>query len=292
MKIIHLHPQWLLVVCLLLVACQPQKNTPPVATITEVIIPSPTTTSAPTVTQINSTPAPAVIISTPSPQPPGLTLCAPLDGYTFEQLENSIVNPYNPPPPGSDDPHQGIDIADLIPNSQVAIAGRPVYAILPGQTALLIRDRFPYGNAVLVETPLDTLSPDWVEKLQFEGLTTNFAPNTNLTCPVLPVEPAWKSNPRQSLYILYAHLQNPAEIKADTPISCGQQLGEIGESGNALNPHLHIEVRIGPSGARFDSMSHYDSGASTEEMAAYCTWRVSGWFPLVDPLALLKIGLE
>ena len=58
-------------------------------------------------------------------------------------------------------------------------------------------------------------------------------------------------------------------------------------SGNALNPHLHLEARVGPAGTRLDSMAHYDSSASPAEMAAYCLWRVSGAFQRINPLQLL-----
>jgi hypothetical protein len=61
----------------------------------------------------------------------------------------------------------------------------------------------------------------------------------------------------------------------------------VGDSGNALNPHLHLETRVGPAGARFSSLAHYDASASLEEMDNYCAWRVSGWFVLLDPLQLL-----
>ncbi len=72
-------------------------------------------------------------------------------------------------------------------------------------------------------------------------------------------------------------------------ISCGQTLGAVGSSGNALNPHLHLEVRIGPSGARFSSLAHYLPSASEEEMGNYCLWRVSGYFQVIDPLTVLAL---
>ena len=75
---------------------------------------------------------------------------------------------------------------------------------------------------------------------------------------------------------------------AEMRSTCGQVIGAIGESGNALNPHLHLEVRLGPAGVRFPGMAHYDSGASPDEMAAYCQWRVSGAFLTLDPLRLFQ----
>lgn len=284
---------WLLVLCHTLSACLPAAGVDTAAAEITVETPAlPTGTVSSTPSPPASTAAITLPTSTPTVPPPAAAFCPPLEGYTYSQIESSVVNAFNPPSPGSDDPHQGVDIAELIPGSQVAVAGRPVFAILEGQAALMIRDRFPYGNAVLVETPLKSLPADWLQQLQTQPQDADFSPNTALTCPQAPQEPAWKSNTNQSLYILYAHLQNPAAIVAGDPISCGQPLGEIGDSGNALNPHLHIEARIGPGGARFESMAHYDATASIEEMNAYCLWRVSGLFRLIDPLKLLQIGLE
>jgi hypothetical protein len=52
---------------------------------------------------------------------------------------------------------------------------------------------------------------------------------------------------------------------------------------------LHVETRIGPAGARFASLAHYDNRATPEEMGLYCLWRISGLFQLVDPLAVLAL---
>jgi murein DD-endopeptidase MepM/ murein hydrolase activator NlpD len=71
---------------------------------------------------------------------------------------------------------------------------------------------------------------------------------------------------------------------------CGSPIGRIGDTGNALNPHLHLETRVGPAGVVFQGMSHYDPGASTAEMDAYCAWRIGGAFRLVDPLLILRMG--
>jgi len=102
---------------------------------------------------------------------------------------------------------------------------------------------------------------------------------------VIP-DPPWNEASR-SLYILYVHLQERAAFQPGDSIQCGQAIGRIGQSGNALNPHLHLEVRVGPAGARFSSMAHYDNTAQPEEMGNYCTWLVSDLFQLVDPLRLL-----
>lgn len=213
-------------------------------------------------------------------------VCSPLEGISLAQLADMISNPFYPPPSGSDDPHQGVDLADIDPNN-VARAGRPVSAVLNGRVAAVIRDRFPYGNALLVETTLESLPDGWLDQLDLPtpGLPPDIPPT--LTCPDLPTQPGWDLD-RLSLYLLYAHLQTPPELQAGQEVECGQVFGAIGSSGNALNPHLHLEVRSGPAGASFQSMAHYDASASLEEMAAYCAWRVSGSFPLVNPMSLFS----
>jgi murein DD-endopeptidase MepM/ murein hydrolase activator NlpD len=201
----------------------------------------------------------------------------------------SISNPFNPPPPGSDDPHQGLDLA--VQQNGIALAGGTALAVLTGEVAMVTQDRFPYGYTLLIETPLEVLPPTWLANLHTpasELLTPapTYHPNPALSCPAITPSPPW-SNDRRSLYLLYAHLQEIPAFQPGDAIECGQTIGRIGQSGNALNPHLHLEVRVGPAGARFASVAHYDNTAQPEEMGNYCLWRVSNIFQLIDPLRLL-----
>jgi murein DD-endopeptidase MepM/ murein hydrolase activator NlpD len=210
-------------------------------------------------------------------------VCSPLEGVGVNNLASHIVNPFHPPQPGSDDPHQGVDLADVIPGSGVARAGLGVRAVLAGRVASVIRDRFPYGNAILVETPLDGIPASWLDALQVPTPAPTLPPRSALTCPTPQAPQIWNLAQR-SLYLLYAHMQRAPELPRGKAVSCGEELGAVGSSGNALNPHLHLEARVGPAGANFTSMAHYDTSASPEEMRAYCEWRVSGLFQLIDPM--------
>jgi murein DD-endopeptidase MepM/ murein hydrolase activator NlpD len=198
-----------------------------------------------------------------------------------------ITNPFNPPPPGSDDPHQGVDFSDL-GDSQIALQGRGVQAVLPGQVAAVIADRFPYGSALLVETLLEALPSSWFETLDLPAPAPTLAAVPALTCP--PIDALEYDPQSRSLYLLYAHLEAPPGFEPGQPVTCGQEIGAVGMSGNALNPHLHLEARIGPAGIRLESLAHYDNSAAEQEMANYCLWRVSGLFQLVDPLLLWEIN--
>jgi hypothetical protein len=194
---------------------------------------------------------------------PGAWLCSPLEGYSRSELTASISNPFKPPArAGSDDPHQGVDLAVSL-------------------------DRFPYGNAIMVETPLETLPDGWRAQAQLPTPAPTLPPHPALTCPQVDLGLGLNYEKR-SLYLLYAHMQSPVAYQLGDAITCGARLGEIGQSGNALNPHVHIETRLGPGGARFQGLAHYETRASAAEMSAYCLWRVSGTFQLVDPMQLLS----
>lgn len=152
---------------------------------------------------------------------------------------------------------------------------------------MLLQDRFPYGNAVLIETPLDKLEVENIPNLLLPTVAPTLEDIPALTCPTPTAGAVWDTSSR-SLYVLYAHLGAQPDLNVGDQVNCGQPLGRVGASGNALNPHLHLEIRTGPAGARFDSMAHYDTSASVEEMVNYCTWRVSGLFQMVDPLGVIE----
>ncbi len=239
--------------------------------------PLPGATIVPTRT---STPTTASVSPTVEMRP-----CPPFPGASQADLIAAISNPYNPPPPGSDDPHQAIDLA--VQQNGMALAGGLVQAVLSGQVAMVTEDRFPYGFTLLVETPLDELPSAWQARLQLPTPAPTLPPPAALTCPAVTPADLWQE-PRRSLYVLYAHLQEKPAFQSGDPVECGQSIGHIGQSGNALNPHLHLEMRLGPAGVSFASMAHYDNTARPEEMGNYCTWRVSNLFQLVDPNLLLR----
>jgi murein DD-endopeptidase MepM/ murein hydrolase activator NlpD len=273
---------------ILLVACAPDPRATPLE---PTRLPASTPTVAPpTGTPTRAAPTATLLASsTPSPTP-GVQVCSPLEGIPLANLPELVSNPYAPPLPGSDDPHHGVDLALLDPATRLALAGHPVQAALPGIVAGTIRERFPYGNAVLVETPLEELPAAWLDVLLLPTPAPVQLNHPVLTCPT-PSAPLHLEVEARSLYLLYAHLLEPPEVISGEALACGAPLGAVGLSGNTLNPHLHLEVRVGPSGLRFESLAHYTASASPQEMGDYCLWRVSGAFQPIDPLAVL-LGLE
>jgi len=211
--------------------------------------------------------------------------CSPLSGYPMDDLTKMVSNPYHPPKPGSDDPHQGVDFSVIDADLRIAVKGADVQAILGGVVVMVMKDRFPYGNAILVETPFQEIPLAWAEKLSNQTSPDKSGSTTALTCP-----PGWdqveNASQELSMYILYAHLENPPEFKPGDQVGCGDGLGSIGDSGNALAPHLHIEMRYGYSGGLAGSMAHYDVSADEQEMRNYCRWRISCWYRTIDPMEM------
>lgn len=254
------------------------------------LLPASTQVTAPTLRPSRTPAATQLVAAQPAAAPaPGgqpasaAPVCAPFPDYSQAELLAAISNPYNPPPPGSDDPHQAIDLA--VVQDGMALAGGSVQAVLGGRVAMATGDRFPYGYAVLIETSLDNLPSDWLPEAARPTLAPTLPPHPVLTCPAVDAPAAVSAG--RSLYLLYAHLAESPALKANDRVACGDPLGKIGQTGNALNPHLHLEARLGPPGWSFASMAHYDSTAVSEEMGAYCLWRVSNLYQLVDPRTIL-----
>lgn len=269
-------------------ACQPAAIPTPTATAgpTTAAQTLPTSTIAPTTT-LTTTPGAS---STPRATKPAYTaLCSPLEGESLDDLASPdlLKNPFQPPRPGDDGGHFGVDFAYWTRADGSTMLGLPIYSALDGVVAAVIDNRQPYGNAIIVETQLARIDPGRLSALPVQAYDPNrpLQPPNSLTCPAYDFTPSGES---LSLYLLYAHMRQPADFKAGSRVTCGEQIGQVGTTGNSVNAHLHFETRIGPSGMRFTSMAHYDTSATQEEMRNYCLWRLSGAFMAFDPMDLLK----
>ena len=230
--------------------------------------PSPTETSLPP-----KTPEPPVTETAPIPTgtptiKPVLELCSPLAEQTLQELPEIISDPYNPPPPGKDDRHHGTDFAYYRRKDRLTNEGEIVQALIPGQVIAVVQDQLPYGNMIIIETEGSVLPLEIREQF---GIAEN-----------------------ESLYILYAHFGDSPLVALGDQVDCGQPLGEVGATGyNIVNPHLHLEIRIGPAGAVFTAgMAYYDTRTTEEERANYELWRTSGEFRHFDPMSLIHTYLE
>lgn len=211
---------------------------------------------------------------TPSSIPPTPVLgpCSPLAALSLSEIPAFITQPFIAPGPDHDaehperlirdDGHHGVDIGYYKRDGKL-FTGTPVLAALDGRIAAIIHDRPPYGNMLMVETPHARIPPALVVE-------------QNITAG-------------DSLYTLYAHLQNFQPLTVGQSVACGEQLAQTGLTGFTGGPHLHFETRWGPPGATFPSMAYYRADATPAEMAAYEKWRMSGIFHLFDAMQLLKL---
>jgi murein DD-endopeptidase MepM/ murein hydrolase activator NlpD len=157
-----------------------------------------------------------------------------------------------------------VDFAYYHDHDRDSILGETVQSVLGGRVAMALKDRFPYGNAVIVETVVETLLPGMAQIVGIEA--------------------------GQSLYLLYAHLGTAPGVQLGEELEPCRRLGEAGQSGNAGAPHLHLEARVGPAGEAFESMAFYQLPLTPEEMDSYLRWRIGGEFRHFDPMTLIRDG--
>jgi hypothetical protein len=121
------------------------------------------TLPAPTLSKvINSTPIlePVTTLAETALEPtvsPALEICSPLEDISLAELPQPdlLKNPFQPPRPGMDDGHHGVDFAYWSRGERKTMLGLPVLSVLAGQVAGIILNRQPYGYAIIIETPLD-----------------------------------------------------------------------------------------------------------------------------------------
>jgi murein DD-endopeptidase MepM/ murein hydrolase activator NlpD len=284
-----------LVFSLLLASCAP--STP--AVVEGGAAAEPTATPA---AEYMHTPAQPPQTATPTPTPrldpsptasasptEAFALCSPLEDITLEELGHPdlLKNPFEMPRPGMDDGHHGADFSYWSRGARKEMLGLPVYSVLAGRVAGVLPDRPPYGNTIIIETAFESVPPHWLDGLALPDHVLTPTPSAALLCP--SGEYPGLHTGQRSLYLLYAHLNNPPVLEIGEPVACGQAIGEVGTTGNSVNPHLHLETRAGPSGVTFDAMGHYDNIATEAERLAYCTWRISGIFQMFDPMRLISL---
>lgn len=168
--------------------------------------------------------------------------------------------------------------------------GHPVQSIFPGTVVQVLADRFPYGNAIIIETPLEGVPANLINALRLP--TPIPQENLDIVRPCVSdplfkdMAPLEMSDSTKSLYVMYAHLLEKPMLEIGEEVSCGQEIGRVGNTGNSAAEHLHLETRIGPSGAVFGTIAMYTPDATIEERYSYCIWTSSGRFQSFNPVTL------
>jgi len=229
---------------------------------------------------------PTPVVQTPLASNGLFMVASPLQGIPVSELSSIITQPFVMPPAGEDSGHHGVDFAFWRHGDLTSIEGLPILSIFPGKVVSAYNKSLPpYGYLVIVETPMANLPQEVIDAIKLpEASTTPENPSNRLTCPTGFAD--WWNYDSQSLYVLYAHMQDPPSVQLGQSVKIGDVLGLVGNSGSSTNPHLHLEMRIGPSDATFVSMGHYDVNTTDQERHNYCMWRVSGEFQLFDPMVL------
>ena len=285
-KFFRFHLFWFTVTLILLSGCSSPTTNIQIPTATEeLLLLQPTLTPSPTHT-ITPSPTPT---ATNTPVPIS-AICSPLQDIQLDDLKKITSQGFSSPAPYTDDGHPAVDLAFFTFKDMPSMVGHPVQSILPGVVSLVIEDRYPYGNAILIETPLHLVSSDLLDTMVLPTLI----PQQNLDqvqpCDSDPVFKGmksieWSENSR-SLYVLYAHLLEKPGLTRGESVDCGAVIGAVGNTGNSAAEHLHLETRIGPANAQFTKLAMYSPEATKEERYSYCIWTSSGRFQAFNPIRL------
>jgi murein DD-endopeptidase MepM/ murein hydrolase activator NlpD len=275
LKIMRIQKSLILLIFIgLCVGCTSNAPSP---TPTATLLPTHTSSPQPTVT---STPLPTL---TPTRE---FKLCSPIAGFQTAELQQFITQPFIPPTPRLDNGHHGMDIAFFAEGQRPPILGLPIQSILPGKVAAVLNNNGPYGNLIIVETPLDNIPFNFQDAIPVPTTAPTVTSDARLLCPPEGNLPTYDTSGKRSLYVLYAHLLENPTLKVGDPVQICQILGKVGNTGWSSDPHLHIETRVGPTNAVFGEIVHRVP-ATLEQAHNYCVWRISNLFELMDPAIVL-----
>ncbi len=196
---------------LLLAACAPAAARLPVSTAT--LPPPPTVYSTPDYsTPDYQTPAPPTPTETPVP-------CDPAAGFCIIEGTFLLQRPLNPP-------ENAVIDRTYAYGSTLGGSREPHHGI-----------EFPARSG----TPVLAAAAGTV-RYAGDDAAQKFSPWNNFYGNLVVIEHTLGG---QTLYTLYAHLSR-LDVHAGQTVAAGEKIGEVGMSGSAAGPHLHLEVRLDP----------------------------------------------
>lgn len=191
----------------------PTESATPSPVPTDTPQPTPTHTPRPTQTStVTPTIAMTAVVDIDSPRTPVPTPAASPHFWLSRPISADGVDyvarfyPYASTGEGQYEVHHGVEFVNP--------EGTPVLAVAPGQII------YAGTDAEIVIGP-----------------NTNYYGNV----VVQELERRWNGEP---VYVVYGHLSSIA-VSDGQGVVVGSQIGRVGETGIALGPHLHMEVRVG-----------------------------------------------
>lgn len=202
-------------------------------TSTPTLTPIPTNTPKPTITNTPTITPSATITDTPQP------IASATPGGA---ASGTLAPTWTPPPPD--------------PASQIADhlhLRRPI-----ADSGVNWVDRtYPYGGTaggrLQVHHGVEFVNPrgtpilaaaDGVVIHAGDDLSTIFGPQPNYYGNLVVIQHNFTSPEGQPVFTLYGHM-NRVDVQVGQNVQQGVQIGSVGDSGIALGPHLHFEVRVG-----------------------------------------------
>jgi murein DD-endopeptidase MepM/ murein hydrolase activator NlpD len=83
-------------------------------------------------------------------------------------------------------------------------------------------------------------------------------------------------------------MANPPWVDVGQLVSLCHLLGQVGNTGATVAPHLHLETRYGPPGEVLSSLGCCGTDIPEEEQKEYFYWVTSGVFQHFDPMIIFK----
>jgi len=146
------------------------------------------------------------------------TVCSPLEGLSLEELISDptvISQVFKTPRPGLDDGHTGIDYAYYRRGDRVGIEGLAIYAVLKGKIISILDNKWPYGNMIIIETPIEEINTQLFNVISPPQTAPTVEPAPHVNCPPGELEFDMAVSSR-SIYVLYAQLKDPANFRIPT----------------------------------------------------------------------------